>query len=332
MNNQLQEFLDNYSTKRGPLLASTKREYIKSFTKFKELFHTDDYINLFTKRQDEVKEYIAKNYKSPYYLAKMYGFCTYYKIECPGKEPYTPKVFDDTVIDTTKIRNKLKNIKNLKARVWLSIHTDSSFNSLRRDWANTMIREYCTEDEIQLAPSLYTIETGEFNTEADNKTKRPRKFTLSDETRELIKEYIPTMKNNKYLFETSSNTFEKRNDTFSKYLRKISEDHIGHPVQTNAFRKGISTEDQTQIIKNGGSRQDQYDAAQKRGHSYAQEHSTYLGKVQEEMKEEIKEETPPKCIQESNVDINDKIMKLALAGISSDEIQRIIALLKGINS
>lgn len=324
MNNQLQEFLDNYSTQRGPLLPSTKKEYIKSFTKFKELFDTDDYITLFTKRQDEVTEYIAKNFKSKYYLAKMYGFCTYYKIECPDKEPYVPKVFDDTVIDTTKIRNKLKDIKNLKARVWLSIHTDSSFNSLRRDWANTMIKEYCTEDELKLAPSIYTVETGEFSTEADNKTKRPRKFALSDETRELIKEYIPSMKNKKYLFETSSSTFEKRGDTFSKYLRKISEDHIGQPVQTNAFRKGISTEDQTQIIKNGGSRQDQYDAAQKRGHSYAQEHSTYIGKIQEE-----KEETPLKCIQEeSNVDINDKIMKLALAGISSDEIQRIIALLR----
>jgi hypothetical protein len=332
MNPQLEEFLEKYTTAKGEHIGeSTKKEYIKTFKKFKEEFKTDDFITLFTNRYKDVEKYLSV-YKSNHYTSKLNGFCTYYKIACPEKPKYEAKVFDGEVIDTAAIRANLDDIGNLKAKVWLAIHTDSSFNSVRRDWANTMIREFCTEEELTTAPSLYTVETGEFSTESDNKMHRPRKFVLSQSTRDIISKYVRTMTNKKYLFETKSNTIEKRNDTFSKYLRNITREHVGIPLQTNSFRKGISTEDQQAIIKRGGTKEEQYEAAKKRGHSYPVEHSTYLGNLQAkhinvQQCSTQGTQTEETQTNESHV-IREYIMKLALSGMTPDDIQKIIDIIK----
>jgi DNA-directed RNA polymerase beta' subunit len=242
---QVEEFVENHMTKKGEKLKeSTKGEYRNAFSMFKDKFGTEDFKALFTNEYHNVFDKLKEEYSSDYYIHKVNGFCLYYSI------PYTvPTTFKEktkkTVPNMDSIRDAIIKIKDKKAKLFLTINTDTSGEMLRRDWANTMIKEYTSEEEHSAALSLYSIESGVFTTEEDNKTYRPREFKLSEYAHSLIKEYVETLENKKFLFDTKSVGKKNRCGVYGKYISGITKKYLGENVNMNAFRSGVSTREGT---------------------------------------------------------------------------------------
>jgi integrase len=290
---QLTEFLEEYKGKQGVGFSKrTREEYVKAFAKFEAMFGTCDFKTLFTEEYDRVYEELSKH-ASSFYLGKVNGFCKYYDIpyiQCVSKSPEPI-----CAIDPSDFRNKVVGIDDLKARALLSISLDSSGNSLRADWANTMVVQYASKIELENARSTYDIETRTFHTLSDNKTGRARTFQMSEETNEVIKEYLDSLKDKRFVYSTKSVDPDKRCNNYCKYIKSASTKYLETPVNVNGFRKGLSTEEFDKVIQSGQDIPKQLlENASKRGHSLQTELKHYIGKVQ---KSESEEPDPESAIQ-----------------------------------
>jgi hypothetical protein len=313
---QVEEFVENHVTKKGEKLKdSTKGEYRNAFSMFKEKFGTEDFKTLFTNDYQNIFDKLKEEYKSDYYINKVNGFCLYYSI------PYTiPTIIKEKskkiVQNIDNIRDAIRKINDRKAKLFLTISTDTSGEMLRRDWANTMIKEYTSEEEHSTALSLYSIETGVFTTEEDNKTYRPRELKLSEYAHSMIKDYIETLEDKKFLFVTKSIGKKDRCGVYGKYISGITKKYLGENINTNAFRSAVSTQEYERIIENGGDIDELYESAHKRGHSLDTEMRHYIGFVKDK-------EQKPKIPEKYHTDA----IRLFEGGKSIDEIVEFFQLL-----
>lgn len=306
---QVEEFVENHVTKNGDKLKdSTKGEYRNAFSMFREKFGTEDFKTLFTNDYQNIFDKLKEEYESDYYIHKVNGFCLYYSI--PYAIPLLKKTSTKkTVPNIDNIRIAIRNINDRKARLFLTISTDTSGEMLRRDWANTMIKEYTSEEEQSTALSLYSLDSGLVTTKEDNKTCRQREFKLSEYTHSMIKDYVETLSNKKFLFVTKSIGKKDRCGVYGKYLSYITKKYLGENINTNAFRSGISTNEYEKIIENGGDVDELLESAQKRGHSLETELRHYIGFVKDK-------EQKPKIPEKYHTDA----IRLFEGGKSIDEI------------
>ena len=256
----MQEFLEVYG-KEHDYKESTKNEYQKTFKSLARIFGTDDFKTLFTEHYPRVVDTLKRTYPTnTNYWGKVNTFCKYYDI--PYQEiPLSNRKKHVETKNIHNMRHLVSKIQNdLKAKVFLSLLTNESQKSVRRDWATVMLSENCSETEIDNADAVYS--DGVFEFKVLNKTYRSLKFSVSQELRTLVDEYISTIPLSKYLYTYNSKSEQSdkaRISSYTQYLQRITLKYLGKKMTTNDFRqamvqgdiKDIMDSDKTAIEKLG---------------------------------------------------------------------------------
>lgn len=238
----MQEFLQVYATEQN-YKESTKNEYQKTFKSLAKTFNTDDFKTLFTENYPKVIRTLQEKYpNNTNYWSKVNTFCRYYDI--PYQEiPLTNKKKHVETINIHNIRHlisKISDTDDLKAKVFLSLLTNESQKSVRRDWANVMIKERCSKDELDKADAVYS--NGVFEFVLLNKTYRSLTFTVKEDLQDLIHKYLDTIPDSKYLYtytSKSQHSNKARTSSYTQYLQRITAKYLGKQMTTNDFRKAM---------------------------------------------------------------------------------------------
>ena len=241
----VEHLLAEYKHKDKEYSETTKNDFRRAFNRFSELFSTSDFKTLFTEHYDNVVKVLCQNFKSHMYWHKVNIYCKFYGIPCKEIPLSTNDSSKIPVHDISKIRTKISKIRDLKAKVFLTLLANTIEYCVRRDWAIVMIREHCTQPELDSAKALYTMATGEFEFIELNKTGRSMKFVIEPTTQELLKEYISELDDKKYLYNYNTKeepTDTKRTNSFSHYLTRMTEKHLGKKMSVNDFRKAMEME------------------------------------------------------------------------------------------
>jgi hypothetical protein len=349
---KLEVLLAEYKPKGKEYAENTKRDYRNAFRILAGVFETEDFDTLFKENYEHVITVLQERYGSNGYWYKVNTYCKFYNIpyrEIPLIENDRSKI---PVYDMNKIRERISRIRELKPKVFLSLLANTIDYSVRRDWATVMITEYCTESEIESAKALYTMKTGKFKFIELNKTGRSLEFVIEDSTKELLDEYIPELKDPRYLYNYNTKevpTDNKRTNSFSHFLDRITSKYLGKKMSVNDFRKGMETESVDKAIKSKDPNAFHkfMDSVAKKDHSITTSLTYYINDSREaesqseesmevtlmEVHPEVTEEIQPEIQQESLTDtiatvslefhenLINTILTLVKLGKSVDEIK-----------
>lgn len=350
--NKVEHLISEYKPKGKEYSVATKRDYRNAFRILSGIFETGDFDKLFTERYDEVVSVLSKRYESNAYWHKVNTYCKFYDI--PYKEIPLPAPNDTSKIpvhDMDMIRTKVEKIRDLKAKVFLSLLANKLDYCVRRDWATVMIYEHCNESEIGKAKALYYMQSGKFEFLELNKTGRSLEFIIEDSTRKLLDEYISELKDARYLYNYNTKeepNDERRTNSFAHYLTRITERYLGIKMTVNDFRKGMETEslDRARNSDDPAALHKYITSVSKRDHSISTSLNFYVNEtrsLKQEQNEkatvvpvkapvEVQVEVPLEVPVEAPLHINSKIhtmiynltIKLAHLGHTKREIDEII--------
>ena len=269
----IEEFIENYRQPNGePIKQATKQAYRSILTTVCDLFKTEDLIKLLTTNYKEVIDKLQEKYKGYTHWHKVNAFCKYNNI----KYESVPRTEPKEVIkkeDAKDIRNKIENITDIKAKLFLKLLTLESGHSLRNDWANILITERITPEEREEALALY--ENGKIEVLTANKTgERMKPFEVPKEIRDLITENMKKY-TGPYLYDTVSTSKDRKNrsDSFSAYIGRITHKYIGQTYHVSEFREIISQES---YDKNKHDMPKYIEETKKRGHNVETELKNYV--------------------------------------------------------
>jgi hypothetical protein len=285
---QVTTFVTEYIPKgKKEYSEKSKSEYIKMFKVLSKKFNTEDFITLFTEDYSGVLNTLKKDYSSNTYWSKINTFCKFYDI--PVTDIVVTSSKNVVKRDLEKIRENILGITdNIKAKVFLSLYTNKTGNAVRRDWATVMIKENCSEEDVKKSKSVYSYKTGTFEFRVLNKTQRTMSFEIEEPIQKLLKEYIETLGDYKYLYQykaSDESNDTARLDSFTQYLIRITTKYLGEKITTNDFRKALVNDDLQEIYNSGKSDTEKLkmisEAASKKDHSINTELSHYIQEASE---------------------------------------------------
>ncbi len=305
--------------KGGPYKATTKNEYIKTFNSLSSLFKTNDFHTLFTNQYDFVIETLNKQYTTNHaYWYKVNTYCKYYEI--PFRDPpLKTGANESTPRNMYMMRQKIEKISDIRAKTFLSLFTNNTGDSVRRDWATVIIREHASEQQLIDARAVYCIETGVFEFRTLNKSSRTLTFTIEDNIKHMIEHYIPTLDDKSYLYNYKTKgeyTDKNRTESFSQYISRITLTYLGEKMTMNDFRKALVNEDHAKAESSGGNiAAILAEQARKKDHTLETEIKYYIERKGD--KSDASTQTDRNC-NDKHIDIAYKMIEL---GKTLDEIR-----------